>query len=202
MKRNLSLTMLALVTAMLMPLAANCQVAPDSESAPTPRAEHTDKYEIMAGYGYTSLNQVNQSRNGLQGVAVSVTRDWGKYFGVTGDGGYYKYPYDSTNPGKPVVEMALFGPVVHVDLFGNWSGFIHVLLGVEHTGGENMNPDTSFAYGFGGGLDYKLNRRLYLRAYGDDVAASFSLAQNSPSLALSPHRTANPRAALGVVYKF
>ncbi len=202
MKRNLLLTILALVPAMLLPLVANCQVVQDSDSVPVRRVGPVNKYEVYAGYGYISLNQVNQSRNGLQGVIFSGTRNWGKYYGLTGEGGFYKYPYDSTNPGNPVVYTALFGPVLHADLFDNWGMFIHILAGTEHTGGENMNPDTAFAFGFGGGLDYKLNRRLSLRLYGDDIAASFSLAQNSQYLAYSPHRTTNPRASLGVVYKF
>jgi hypothetical protein len=100
LKRTLLLSILAVVPAALMPLAAIGQVAPDRDSKPD-KAEPSYKYEVFAGYGYTSLNQVNQSRSGLQGPDVIVTRNWGKYFAITADGAYYKYAYESGNPGTP-----------------------------------------------------------------------------------------------------
>jgi hypothetical protein len=188
-----------------MPLAATSQIAPD-RPARTEQAEPTYKYEVFAGYGYTSLNQVNQSRNGLQGVNVTATRDWGKYFGLTADGGYYAYAYGETNPGSPKVDLLLFGPVVHGSLVKDLDGFFHVLLGGEHTAGENANPKLSFAGGFGVGMDYKLNRRFTLRASGDDIFSSFtangSKAVCSTGSECSPHEHANSRAAFGLVYKF
>lgn len=200
MKRTFLLSILAVIPAALLPLAATCQVAP--AAAPAERGEVSYKYEVFAGYGYTSLNQVNQSRSGLQGVNVSVTRDFGKYFGVTADGAEYKYAIETGNPGSPSVQAVLFGPVVHANLYGRTSGFLHVLLGGEHTGGESMTPNISFAGGIGGGLDYKLSPRLAIRASGDDIASSFSLSGNTAALGYSPHEHRNSRATLGVVYKF
>jgi len=79
--RKLFFWILAASAAALMPVAANCQIAP--EKAPSERTGPEYKYEAFVGWGYTSLNQVNQSNSGLQGVSLSVTRDWGKYFGAT-----------------------------------------------------------------------------------------------------------------------
>jgi hypothetical protein len=201
----LLLSILAVVPAVFMPLAATSQIAPD-RPARTEQAEPSYKYEVFAGYGYTSLNQVNQSRNGLQGVNISVTRDWGKYFGVTADGGYYAYPYDTTNPGDPKVYLVLFGPVLHANIFKNLDGFFRVLLGSEHTAGENATPKLSFAGGVGAGMDYKLSPRFTLRASGDDIASSFAANTNqyvcSSGANCSPHERRNSRAALGLVYKF
>ena len=206
MKRKLLLSILAVVPAMFMPLAATSQIAPD-RPARTEQAEPSYKYEVFAGYGYTSLNQVNQSRIGLQGVNISVTRDWGKYFGVTADGGYYAYAYGGTNPGDPKVETVLFGPALHANLFRNLDGFFHVLLGGEHTGGEKYtHPKVSFAGGVGVGMDYKLSHRISLRVSGDDIASSF--ASNTSNILCnegdecSAHRRNNARAAFGLVYKF
>jgi hypothetical protein len=134
LKRTLLLSILAVVPAALMPLAAIGQVAPDRDSKPD-KAEPSYKYEVFAGYGYTSLNQVNQSRSGLQGPDVIVTRNWGKYFAITADGAYYKYAYESGNPGTPSVQAVLFGPVIHTPIAGRFSGFGHVLLGGEHLAG-------------------------------------------------------------------
>jgi hypothetical protein len=206
LKRTLLLSFLAVVPAALMPLAAASQVAPARGSRSASQGESSYKYEVFAGYGYTSLNQVNQSRNGLQGVNLSVTRDWGKYFGVTADGGYYRYPISHPivvgSTLTPSVDAVLFGPVVHAEVWGKVSGFAHGLLGGEHTGGESQTPNISFAGGAGGGLEYKLGPRLSLRASGDEIASSFSLTGNSPALGYSPHRHWNSRAAFGVVYRF
>ena len=202
LKRKLLLSILAVVPAALMPLAAASQVAPASGSASAERVEPSYKYEVYAGYGYTSLNQVNQSRYGLQGVNLSVTRDWGKYFGVTADGAYYGYATGSGNPGTPSVDTVLFGPVLHANLYERTGVFVHVLLGGEHTGGESMTPNISFAAGVGGGMEYKLSPHFAVRASGDYIGASFSVRGNSSGLGYSPHRTFDPRATVGVVYKF
>jgi len=200
LKRTLLLSILAVVPAALFPLMAIGQVAPDRGPARDEQAEPSYKYEAFAGYGYTSLNTVNQSRSGLQGVNLSITRDWGKYFGITADGAYYKYPFASGNPGTPSVDMVLFGPVFHANLYGRVGGFVHVLLGGEHLAGESANPNISFAGGMGGGFEYKMSPRLSLRASGDDIAASF--VQDPLHLGYSTHERWGARAAFGVVYRF
>jgi hypothetical protein len=183
-----------------MPLAATGQAAPVAD-----RPEATYKYEAYAGYAYTSLNQVNQSRYGLQGVSLSITRDWGKYFGVLGEGSYYQWASSSAtpgNPGNPDVSAVLFGPTVHAPLYGNLSLHVDLLLGGEHTGGENMTPKVSLAGGIGGGLDYKLTQRISMRASGERIGDSFSLTGNTAGLSYSPHLHWNARATVGVVYRF
>jgi len=185
---------------MLLPLAAAGQATPPAPvSAP--------KYEAYVGTGYTSLNQVNQSRYGLMGVQGALTRDWGKYFGLRGSGAYFKWPAGSgsgvnANPGNPSVYTVMVAPEVHFPLFQKLSGGIFGELGVEHTGGEKMIPDTSFAGGFGGEATYDLSRRLAVRLSGDRVMASFSLRNNSSQLSNSTHMTSNARGFLGLVYRF
>jgi hypothetical protein len=202
LKRTFLLSILAGISVALLPLAASSQILPGKGSRSTDQAETTYKYGVYAGYAYTSLNQVNQSRYGLQGVNVSITRDFGKYFGVTAEGDYFKYPLQSGNPGNPSVDSVFFGPVLHANLYGKFDGFFHGLLGGEHTAGENETPSISFAGGIGGGIEYHLSPHLAIRASGDDIAASFSLTGNSSQLANSPHKTWNSRASAGVVYHF
>jgi len=183
-----------------MPLAAAAQTAPASGSAPAERGEPSYKYQAYVGYGYTSINQVDQSRNGLQGTDLSLTRDWGKYFGITAQGGYYKYPYDTTNPGDPSVTMVLLGPVLHAPLIGKSSVFVHALFGGQHTGGESITPDIAFAWGGGIGVEYRLTGRFSLRTFGDMIDTA--TAEDPDNLGYSPHRHANAHATIGLVYQF
>ena len=205
MKRTFLLSILAGVSAALLPLAATCQVSPTSRTHSTDEADKTYKSVVYGGFAYSSLNQVNESRYALGGVNVSVTRDFGKYFGVTAEGDYFKYALGSGspgNPGKPSIESVFGGPELHANLYGKFNGFFHVLLGGEHTAGESETPNISFAGGPGGGLEYNLSPRLALRASGDYIGASFSLTGNSAELGNSPHRSWNSRASIGAVYRF
>jgi hypothetical protein len=203
LKRTFLFLILAAVPA-LMPLPAAGQVNP--EAAPSSnQGETTYKYKVYGGFAYTSLNQVNESRYGLIGGKVSLTRDWGKYFGLTGAVDYFKPSLGNSNPGNPgdpSVYTFMLAPEIHANLYENLSGLFFAELGGEHTGGEALTPSISFAGGFGGGLEYALNPRLSIRAEGDRVAGSFSLTNNSPQLAYSTHRTWNARASVGVVYHF
>lgn len=200
MKRTILFSILAAASAALMPVAVAAQAAPASGSAQAERVERAYKYQAYVGYGYTSINQVNQSRNGLQGVDLSLTRDFGKYFGLTAQGGYYKYPYDTTNPGDPSVSMILAGPEVHAPFVGKSSVFVHVLMGGQHTGGESITPDIAFALGLGMGMDYRLKGRFALRTFGDIIDTS--TAQDPDHLGYSTHRHANAHATIGLVYMF
>ncbi len=83
---------------------------------------------------------------------IDFLRDFGRHFGLTALGDYYKPATGSGNPGDPSVYDVLGGPEIRANLYGNLDGFIHGLFGFEHTGGEHMNPDNSFAGGFGGQL--------------------------------------------------
>jgi len=188
----------------LMPLRAAAQVNPEAAPA-TQSGAPSFKYAGYAGFAYSSLNQVNTSRYGLIGAKISVTREWGNYFGLTGAIDYFKPPLSNAspgNPGDPSVYTVLAGPELHAVVFEKVSALFFGELGVEHTGGESMIPNISFAGGLGGGMEYNLSPRLAVRAEGDRVAASFSLINNTPQLSNSTHRTWDARASVGVVYRF
>jgi hypothetical protein len=192
---------LVLMLAALTPLVAAAQIAPDRPA----QVENPDaalKWKVYAGAGYTSLNQVNQSRYGLIGANFGIIRDFGRFLGVTADGSYYPTSYASGNPGNPKVSAVLFGPELHGPIFERWSVFGRGMIGGLHTGGTGQTPNISFAGGVGGGLEYAWTHRLMLRAYGDDIASSFSLTNNTPELGYSPHRRWNPRAGIAVAYRF
>jgi hypothetical protein len=201
LKRKWLISILALVPATLMPLAVMGQLAPDRGTRTEPAAL-TFKYQVYAGFAYTSLNQVNQSRYGLIGVDLEVARNWGRYFALNADGAYYPTSYANGNPGKPVVASVLFGPELHAPLYGKVNGFFRGWLGGEHSGGESQTPKVSFAGGLGGGLEYVMSPRWVLRMSGDQILSSFSVTNNSPQLGYSPHMRGNARASAGVAYRF
>ena len=203
LKSKFQLSVLAVVAAALMPLAAAGQVAPERPRAE--RATPTFKYEAFAGFSYTSLNQVNNSRYGLMGGKFGVTRDWGRHFGLSALASYYRTPTGNGapgNPGDPSVYGLFLGPEFHINIWGNFDGFAHALLGGEHTGGEGMTPNISFAGGGGGGVLYNLSQHVALRASGDRIGQSFSLINNTPALSYSPHKTWNAQGDFGVIYRF
>ena len=206
MKRMFLFSILAGISAAFLPLAATSQASSSTGSNASDQPEKSYKYEVYAGYAYTSLNQVNQSRYGLQGVNLSATRDFGRYFGLTAEGDYYFKSFGTPevvgSTIKPTVTSVLLGPVIHANLYGRFGGFMHGLLGGEHTGSESQTPNISFAGGFGGGMEYSLTNRISLRASGDIIGASFSLTGNSAELGNSPHRTWDSRASIGAVYHF
>ncbi len=204
---------LAMTPALLFfPQQAAGQVSsPESKGPGGPAA--APKYEVYAGWGYTSINQVNQSRYGLIGVELNAMRDWGKYFGFSVMGNYFKPPLsigsggggvnnNTANPGDPSVYEVLAGPEFHADIYDRVGGFFHGGMGVEHTGGEQMTPNFSFAGGFGGGLYYRLSDRFSIRVSGDKIGAAFSLRDNTALLGYSPHRTWNSSATIGLTYHF
>jgi hypothetical protein len=202
LKRMLLMMTLGAAAA-LAAIPAAGQVNP--EAAPAEQSSPTFKYTGYAGFSYTSLNQVNQSRYGLIGAKLSVTREWGRYFGLSGIYDYFRPPISNSsqgNPGDPSVYTFMVAPEVHATIYGNLSGLLFGEVGGEHTGGEEMTPSISFAGGFGGGMEYSLSSRIAIRAEGDRVGASFTLTDNTPGLGLSTHRTWNPRGSIGLVYHF
>ncbi len=198
MKSKLLLSILAVASAIVLSISAVGQVAP--ERPPKDLTGPDYKYEVYVGYGYTSLNQVNQSRSGLQGVTGSVMRGLGDHFGVKADVAHYQWDLTATNPGSPTVDMFLGGIVIHGNLFEKWSVYAEGLMGGVHTGGVSIQPDVSFAGGVGGGVDYNKNARWTIRACGDDIGSAFTLVPYQPGF--SAHTRWNARGGIGLVYHF
>ena len=197
MERKSLFSILAIVAVALLPLAAIGQVAPDKTPSPN---EPNNKYAAFVGWSYTSLNQVNQSRSGLQGVNVNVRRNLGKYFGITVDGAHYAWTLFQTNPQAASVDLYLAGPEFHGQLYGPISVFARGMIGAAHTGEVSIRPSYSFAGGVGLGADYRLSQRLALRLSGDDIGSSFTVVPFQTGD--SPHRRFNGRASFGLVYHF
>jgi hypothetical protein len=205
LNRTILLRISVMVAAALAPLAAAGQVNPD-EGKSSGQGEATYKYEAYAGFAYSRLRQVPVSFSGLLGGKVSLARNWGKYFQLTGSVDYYHKGIGHgglPNPGNPSMYTFMVAPGVHANLYGNLGGLVFAEVGAEHTGGESMTPNISFAGGFGGGVTYSLFPNLALQLTGDRVGASFPLPNNNTlGQGGSTHRTWNVRGTIGVVYRF
>jgi hypothetical protein len=197
LKSKLFVSVLVAAFAFLTPAAANCQVAPER---PAQLAGPVYKNSVFLGWGYTSLNQVNGSRSGLQGIAGSYTRDLSDHFGVVGEFGHYAWNVTASNPGSPSVDQYLVGGQVRANLYEKLSGFARGLIGTVHTGGVNIQPDYSFAGGAGLGVDYNHSQRWGFRVSGDIIGSAFTLVPYQTGY--STHARWNARAGVGVVYHF
>ena len=195
---KLLLSIVAVASALCVPMVAAGQVAP--EKPPKDLSGPNYRNEAYLGWGYTSLNQVNQSRSGLQGVTGSIKRDFTDHFGVKLDGGYYGWDVTATNNPRASVSMFLLGPVIHANLFQKWSVFAEGSIGGVHTGGVSIEPSVSLAGGAGVGLDYNYSPRWTIRMYGDDIASSFTVSPYESGN--SPHMRWNARAGIGLAYHF
>lgn len=195
---KLLVSIVAVASALVVPFAAHGQVAPDRPPKDTTGPDYRN--EVFVGWSYTSINQVNLSRSGLQGFNASVGHNFGNHFGLKVDGGHYAWDVTATNPGSPSVDMILAGPVLRANLYERWSLYVEGLLGAVHTGGVSIQPDFSFAGGPGIGLDYNRSARWTVRLWGDDIGSSFTLTPFQPGF--SPHRRFNARAGVGVAYHF
>jgi hypothetical protein len=204
LNRTILLRISVVLAVALAPLAAVGQVNPDAGKS-SDQGGGTYKYEAFGGAAYTRFRQATESFSGLVGGKVGLARDWGKYFQLIGSVDYYRLGTGHANlpsPGDPSIYTVMIGPGVHANLYNNLSGVVFGELGGEHTGGEEMKPNISFAGGFGGGLTYSLFPNIAVQLTGDRVAASFSLPGATAQNGYSTYRTWNARVALGMVYRF
>src|ERR1017187_6072666 len=118
--------MLAIISAVVLSVPAFGQVDKEPKGPTSENVDTDKKWEAYAGFAYTSLNNVTRSRYGLMGIKAGGTRDFGRYFGFTAEGSYYKYALFGSsanpNPGNPSLYPGLAGPVLHADIYGKFSG--------------------------------------------------------------------------------
>jgi len=189
---------LAAVFSFLIPAAASCQIMPERVHAQPTGPVY--KNSVFLGWGYTSLNQVNGSRSGLQGVTGSYTRDLGDHFGVVADFSHYAWDVTATNAGSPSVNQFLVGVQARANLYEKLSGFARGLIGTVHTGGVQIQPDYSFAGGVGIGMDYNRSARWAIRAGGDIIGSAFTVVPYQTGY--STHTSWSGRGQIGIVYHF
>lgn len=184
------------VFALLLPASLVAQVAKPTIAVDNTNAFH--RYEVFAGYAYSSANQVRGS-SALSGFNVGGDAKLKPWFGGTVDVGSYRYGSSSSLTQIPSVTTVLAGPEFYLPA-DRLTGFLHVMLGGAHTGNAGTIPNISFAWGIGGGISYSLNEHWSARLSGDGIQSSF--VQATSDSGFSPHARWNPRATIGVGYRF
>jgi opacity protein-like surface antigen len=183
------------VLGVLLPVSMAAQVAKPTQSTPS---VDFSRYEVYGAFAYTGVNQVT-STSALLGVNVGVQAKLKRWFGANADFGDYFAQGSSNGIEKPTVTSFMAGPEFYVPA-DNITGFIHVLFGGEHTGNVGEKPNVAFAYAVGGGFEYALSKKFSARIAGDGISAA--LVQDPTNQGLSPHWHINPRATIGVGYRF
>jgi opacity protein-like surface antigen len=187
---------LLFVFALLLPVSLVGQVARPTTSADAVSA--FQRYEVFGGYAYSSANQVKGS-SALSGFNVGASAKLKPWFGGVVDFGEYRFGSSSSLSTIPNVTTVLAGPEFYLPA-DRLTGFLHVMLGGAHTGNAGAIPDVSFAYAVGGGASYKLNTHWDFRISGDGISSSFVQAPSNAGF--TPHARWNPRATVGVGYRF
>jgi opacity protein-like surface antigen len=162
--------------------------------------------QVFGGYSYapTNFSFVGSGENGWNAALDVNARKW---LGFTADFAQYFSTF-SEGAGIPSDNAKtytfLFGPRVSAPLSkaSKVTPFGHFLIGAAHINDSyagEFSTSTSFAYAFGGGVDFSLTRHFALRGEGDYLHNHFVTSDNQ----LQP-RVADwhGRISTGVVFRF
>jgi opacity protein-like surface antigen len=150
------------------------------------------------------------------GFETSIARNFNRYLGVKADFPLYSsHTQGNTTLGMTfkVPEKAAYfmaGPELKMRNRSRWTPFVHALFGGVHswanlivalpddpiTTFRQSHSRTGFGMAFGGGLDYRLTRRVSLRAM-TDYSATFL---GNPDIEESGKQN-NTRFAMGLLFR-
>jgi hypothetical protein len=148
-------------------------------------AEDYPKAEIFGGYQF--LHSEGENTNGWN---ASLTGNFNKYLGVTGDfgGAYETVDVLGTNVNVRAYTYT-GGPVLNLNHEGTVNPFVHALFGGVHfTGsapGFGSGSLNGFTMMYGGGADLKMSKLLALRGQVDWVYLRVSGVSSSKNVRLS-----------------
>jgi hypothetical protein len=155
------------------------------------QAQSFDRLEVFGGYSYVNNDFSLTSRNGMQGWNASATFDVARHFGLTAD-------FSGWIPSARVYSF-LFGPQLSFK-FQRVTPFAHVLFGntIVHYNGY-LSSGSSVSYAAGGGVDFRLSRRLALRGQVDWLHTNFHTLDSQGGDNFYPNVA---RVSTGIVIRF
>lgn len=183
-------------------------------------AQDAPKAEVFGGYSYLRLNSdtpatVSLSGINLNGWNASVTGNFNKWLGVTGDfSGHYGSPSIFGVEVKTKTHLFLFGPRVSYRKSDRVTPFAQALFGGARLNGSTSllsDSQTAFAMALGGGVDVKASKSVAIRlVQADYVLTRFKEASiacfANPLLPPCPvpgrATQNNVRLSFGVVFRF
>jgi Outer membrane protein beta-barrel domain len=137
--------------------------------------------ELGGGYSYVDAGIPSQSKLGMNGLQIVGNADFSRRFGVALDVGYAR-SFDAYNSGRTADLLTYMGgPVFYPIRKRNWNVFTHVLVGGARETGVNFESNgqiilgytNRFAWGAGGGYEYRFSRSFAVRVAADYIRSSF-----------------------------
>jgi opacity protein-like surface antigen len=127
------------------------------------------------GYSYDRTSIASNDTSNLNGWDANLEGKIAPWFGLVADvdGHYGSHNFSGTNA-DIAAHNVLFGPRVSVQV-QRFRPFAEFLAGVGHISRSNgiSDSDTGFAYGVGGGLDYKIVGPVTVRGELDWINTRF-----------------------------
>jgi opacity protein-like surface antigen len=163
--------------------------------------QSTDHVELFGGYSYFAGNfTAVPGHDSPHGWNASVNVKADRWVGLDSDfSGFYRS--DSTGDHARATNF-LFGPRVSLPTRG-FTPFAHFLVGFSHVnkpgGAGFLTSSNSFAYAFGGGLDYSLTRHFAIRGQADLLHNGFNTGDNQLQIRVDRFV---PRMSTGLVFRF
>lgn len=164
--------------------------------------------EVFGGYTYTSSNFAWHG-GGENGWNAGVGANAGRWFGLKADVSQYRSTYSDCCPhDHSTTTTFLFGPQISIPLPGESKvrPFGEFLLGGAHINYVFMGQSdtaflhsTSLAWAFGGGLDFRLTKHLWLRGQADYLHNHFVTNDNQLQPSLPDSRV---RVVTSLAYRF
>jgi hypothetical protein len=165
-------------TLLCLSITAAAQDAATSFEANSPAAEPAapvsfevqarTPWQLGAGYQYQHFKPLGQTIH-TNGYNVDVTRFLNDWVGIEGTA---IMGYGSSSTGT--LTKSLFiggGPHAVLNGHGRFEPWVHGLVGLEHI--RDVQGNSGFGFMGGGGVDYKILPRLFLRAQGDFIGTRF-----------------------------
>jgi opacity protein-like surface antigen len=200
--RTIALCFLALLLA-----ATNVAAQAPAENPAPPPASNPGRVTAFAGYSYFNTNLSSVGRASTYGWEVSGEVKLYRWVSVAGDidthYGSQGFPICQTFPTSGatcstftadfIERNFLVGPRVSVPVGnGAFRPYVEVLVGGAHVNaGVYAGTDNSFAAAVGGGVDFKITRRVGWRFEGDYIRTQFFSARQD-----------NGRFSTGPVFHF
>ena len=151
--------------------------SPASEAATPASLMPADRtpWQLGLGFQYQHYDLLGQNFHTF-GYNVGITRYVNDWFGVEGVG---SFGFGTAGSAPSLTAKSFFvggGPHIAVSNGSRFEPWIHVLAGLQHfrfTQTSTIGSNSAVGFMGGGGVDYKIGDRTYLRFQGDFIGSHF-----------------------------